>query len=76
MAAQLGSLAEAAGRPNIALRVVPFGAGLHRGLMSGPFELLRFPLNGDGQALMVVASVVGMPWGKPWYVFSVPFCTS
>lgn len=49
MAAQLGSLAEASGQPNVSLRVVPFGAGLHRGLMSGPFELLRFPLNGDGQ---------------------------
>lgn len=49
MAAQLGSLAEASGQPNISLRAVPFSAGLHRGLMSGPFELLRFPLNGDGQ---------------------------
>ncbi len=27
-------------------------------------------------ALMVSASVVGMPWGKPGYVLSVPFCTS
>ena len=34
---------------NVSLRVVPFSAGLHHGLMSGPFELLRFPLNGDGQ---------------------------
>ena len=49
MAAQLGSLADASGQPNVSLRVVPFSAGLHRGLMSGPFELLRFPLNGDGQ---------------------------
>ncbi len=49
MAAQLGSLVEASGQPNVSLRVVPFSAGLHRGLMSGPFELLRFPLNGDGQ---------------------------
>ena len=49
MAAQLDSLAEASEQPNVSLRVVPFSAGLHRGLMSGPFELLRFPLNGDGQ---------------------------
>jgi hypothetical protein len=28
---------------------MPFGAGLHRGVMSGPFELLRFPLHGNGQ---------------------------
>lgn len=33
----------------MSLRVVPFGAGLHHGIMSGTFELLRFPLNGNGQ---------------------------
>jgi hypothetical protein len=27
-------------------------------------------------ALMVSASVVGMPWGKPLYVFKVPFFSS
>ena len=27
-------------------------------------------------ALIVSAWVVGMPCGNPWYVFSVPFCTS
>jgi transcriptional regulator with XRE-family HTH domain len=48
MAAQLGSLAETAALPNVKLRVVPFSAGLHHGLMTGPFEILRFPLNGDG----------------------------
>ena len=32
----------------MALRVVPFRAGLHHGVMSGPFVILRFPLNGDG----------------------------
>ena len=30
------------------MRVVPFSAGLHGGL-SGPFVILRFPLNGDGR---------------------------
>ncbi len=50
MAAQLDSLADAAGLPNVALRVVPFRAGLHHGVMSGPFVILRFPLNGDGRA--------------------------
>jgi transcriptional regulator with XRE-family HTH domain len=49
MSAQLDWLAEAAALPNIALRVVAYSAGLHRGLMSGPFELLRFPVNGNGQ---------------------------
>jgi transcriptional regulator with XRE-family HTH domain len=48
MAAQLGALADAADLPNVRLRVVPFGAGLHHGLMSGPFVLLRFPANGNG----------------------------
>jgi hypothetical protein len=48
MAAQLAAIAEAAELPNVRLRVVPFGAGLHHGLMTGPFELVRFPANGDG----------------------------
>jgi len=48
MATQLDSLAEAAELPNVSLRAVPFSVGLHHGVMSGPFEILRFPLNGDG----------------------------
>ena len=48
MAAQLDSLAAAAALPNVALRVVPFRAGLHHGVMSGPFVILRFPPDGDG----------------------------
>ena len=35
MAAQLDALAGAAELANVSLRVVPFGAGLHHGLMSG-----------------------------------------
>ncbi len=49
MAAQLDRLAEAAEMPNVSLRIVPFSAGLHRGVMTGPFYILHFPLNGDGQ---------------------------
>jgi transcriptional regulator with XRE-family HTH domain len=49
MAAQLDALAEAAGLPNVTLRVVPFWAGLYPGLMTGPFVILRFRVNGDGQ---------------------------
>ena len=49
MAAQLDRLAEAADMPNVSLRVIPFSVGLHRGVMTGPFYILRFPLNGDGQ---------------------------
>lgn len=48
MAAQLSALAEAANLPKVLLRVVPFSAGLHHGLMTGPFVILRFPANGDG----------------------------
>lgn len=49
MAGQLTRLAEASDLPNVSLRVMPFGAGLHHGIMSGPFVILRFPLNGDGK---------------------------
>jgi hypothetical protein len=49
MAGQLTALADAALMPNVSIRVVPLRAGLHRGVLSGPFAILRFPLNGDGQ---------------------------
>jgi transcriptional regulator with XRE-family HTH domain len=48
MAGQLDRLTEASELPNVSLRVVPFAAGLHHGMMSGPFEILRFPVNGGG----------------------------
>ncbi len=46
---QLKRLVEVSELPAVSLRVVPFGAGLHHGIMSGPFVMLRFPLNGNGQ---------------------------
>ena len=49
MSGQLARLAEVSELANVSLRVVPFSAGLHPGLMSGPFVILRFPLNGDGR---------------------------
>ena len=49
MARQLTQLADAAMLPNVSIRVVPLRAALHRGVLSGPFTILRFPLNGDGQ---------------------------
>jgi transcriptional regulator with XRE-family HTH domain len=49
MAGQLGKLAEASELPNVSIRIVPFGAGLHFGILSGPFEILRFPVNGRGE---------------------------
>jgi transcriptional regulator with XRE-family HTH domain len=49
MAEQLDQLADAALLPNVSIRVVPLRARLHRGVLSGPFAILRFPVNGDGQ---------------------------
>jgi transcriptional regulator with XRE-family HTH domain len=49
MSGQLRRLLDASELPNVALRIMPFSAGLHLGVMSGPFEILRFPLNGDGR---------------------------
>ena len=49
MASQLQRLAEASELPNVSLRVVPFAAGFHPGVLSGSFNILRFPLNGGGQ---------------------------
>ena len=48
MTGQLNLLADASGLPNVALRVVPFAAGFHPGVLSGSFTILRFPLNGNG----------------------------
>lgn len=48
MSAQLNHLVEVSDLPNVALRVVPFEAGFHPGILSGAFALLRFPLNGGG----------------------------
>jgi transcriptional regulator with XRE-family HTH domain len=50
IARQLERLAVAAELPSVSIRVVAFGAGLHHGVMSGPFEILRFPLHSNGQA--------------------------
>jgi transcriptional regulator with XRE-family HTH domain len=49
MAGQLEQLAEISELPNVSLRVAPFSAGLHPGVMSNQFVILRFPVNGDGR---------------------------
>jgi len=49
MVRQLERLREVGALPTVSLRVMHFGAGLHHGVMSGPFVILRFPLNGTGQ---------------------------
>jgi transcriptional regulator with XRE-family HTH domain len=48
MGAQLDALADATALPNVTLRVMPFGTGMHQGVLSGPFEILRFPMDGNG----------------------------
>jgi transcriptional regulator with XRE-family HTH domain len=48
MAAQLDSLARDTALPNLTIQVIPFSAGLHPGVMSGPFVILQFPPNSDG----------------------------
>src|SRR5579859_1595308 len=44
MQAQLRRLAQvSADLPNVTLQVLPFAAGAHAGVSSGPFDVLRFP---------------------------------
>jgi hypothetical protein len=49
MAAQLERLMEAGELPHVTIRVMPFDVGLHHGIMSGPFVILRFPRNANGE---------------------------
>jgi hypothetical protein len=46
---QLERLVEVSALPNVAIRVMAFGVGLHVGMVSGPFVTLRFPINADGR---------------------------
>jgi hypothetical protein len=49
MADQLDRLVEVAELPHVSIRVMRFDTGLHYGVMSGPFVLLEFPINSNGQ---------------------------
>ena len=42
MAHQLAQLVEMSELPNVSVRLMPFDAGLHYGVMSGPFVMMRF----------------------------------
>ncbi|GHJ34477.1 hypothetical protein Sm713_00860 [Streptomyces sp. TS71-3] len=48
MREQLAHLVYVSERPNISIRAVPLAAGMHSGVVTGPFIILRFPLNGVG----------------------------
>lgn len=49
MVEQLKHLADVSGLPNVTIRVAPFDAGLHMGVVSGAFGIMRFPRNGEGR---------------------------
>ena len=49
MSAQLAQLAEVSELPNVRLRIAPFTVGLYSGMLSGPYSVLRFPTNGNGE---------------------------
>ncbi|MFF9567440.1 helix-turn-helix domain-containing protein [Streptomyces sp. NPDC014685] len=48
MARQLAHLVYVAGLPNISVRVTPFAAGAHSGMVTGPFVIFQFSQTGDG----------------------------
>ncbi|MGY9070593.1 helix-turn-helix domain-containing protein [Streptomyces lavendulae] len=50
MMRQLAHLVYVSELPNVSIRVVPFAAGMHSGVVTGPFIILRFPLIGEGAA--------------------------
>ena len=49
MAEQLRHLAGLAALPNVRVHVIPLSAGMHPGVVTGPFTLFRFPLDGHGE---------------------------
>lgn len=65
MAAQLRHVLNLADLSNVTIRVIPFSAGIHAGVTSGPFEILRFP-DGDHEQppLVYVEGLMGVLWFK------------
>ncbi|MBY8863321.1 helix-turn-helix domain-containing protein [Nocardia sp. CA2R105] len=51
MAAQLKHLADIGTRPNVSLRILPFSAGFPLGDAVGPFVILEFGTDKDGQSV-------------------------
>ncbi|MFI5715307.1 helix-turn-helix domain-containing protein [Nocardia sp. NPDC051750] len=50
MAAQLRHLADMGTRPNVSVRVLPFAGGLPLGDLTGPFIILDFALESEGES--------------------------
>ncbi|MGW8849303.1 helix-turn-helix domain-containing protein [Streptomyces xiamenensis] len=49
MAGQLKHLTQVSELPTVEVRIIPVEAGLHLGVLSGPFFVMRFPLRADGR---------------------------
>lgn len=49
MAEQMEHLAQMTRLEHVQVRIMPFSAGLHTGVHSGPFITLRFPVNANGR---------------------------
>jgi transcriptional regulator with XRE-family HTH domain len=64
MAEQLRHLAGLAALPNVRLRVIPVSAGMHPGVVTGPFTLLRFPLDGHGKETDPDTVCISCPSGE------------
>lgn len=48
MAGQLAHFLEIGELPHVTIKIIPFSAGFHQGVLAGSFGILRFPRNGDG----------------------------
>ena len=61
MAGQLRFLADLAAQPNVSLRMLPYGAGHHPGLVTGAFTLLEFrPAKRDGDTDTAIVYAAGL----------------
>ena len=61
MAGQLRFLADLAAQPNVSVRIVPYGAGHHPGLITGAFTLLDFrPSKRDGDTDTAIVYAAGL----------------
>jgi hypothetical protein len=61
MAGQSRYLADLADQPNVSLRIAPYGAGHHPGLITGAFTLLDFPpAKRDGDTSTAIVHAAGL----------------
>lgn len=65
MSHQLRHINEVGELPNVQIRVMPFDAGLHRGVMSGPFVLLDFPDDSEPTVIYVESWTGALYLEKP-----------